>query len=87
MATNEIPLELPNWHTDIIDSSDLTMSEFLVRESIRCKEWADWYWSAIDGDNSLDTTERLIILYEEVCDWIDQLEADPEFMFSHCAKD
>jgi hypothetical protein len=71
-----------NWKTGITNSNNLTLAQWLVRESIRAKEWENFYWIAIDGDNALDITTLYIHEYNEVCDWIDQLESNAEQLFS-----
>lgn len=70
-----------NWRMGITIPDDLTFHQWLVREAIRSKEWADHYWHSMDGDNELTTTQRLIERYTEVCDWIDLLEVEPENLY------
>lgn len=78
---NRLSHDGENWRAGITIPDDLTFFQWLVRESIRSKEWADFYWHSMDGDNELTTTKRLIERYTEVCDWIDLLEAEPEKLY------
>jgi hypothetical protein len=70
-----------NWRSGITIPDDLTFNQWLVREAIRCKEWADYYWHMMDGYNEQTTTQALIDRYTEVCDWLDLLESTPEQLF------
>ncbi len=78
---NRLSHKAENWRTGITLPDDLTFYQWLVRESIRSKEWADFYWHSMDGDNELTTTQALIQRYTEVCDWIDMLEVEPDKLY------
>jgi hypothetical protein len=65
-----------DWRSQITRAEGLSLHQWLVRESIRCKQWADYYWHTLDSDNEATDTQRLIERYNEVCDWLDLLEED-----------
>lgn len=69
------------WTDEITSVIDLTLFQWLVRESARCQQWADYYWDALDYPNEQSVTQALIQEYNDLCDWMDQLETDAEFLY------
>lgn len=63
---------------NIINPEGLTLGQWVVREAARSQLEANRLWDSLDALQPIDDYHQQLSQYNEICDWMDELETNPE---------
>lgn len=67
---------------NVTPKANLTLNQWLVREAIRAQSIADMLWDSLNNLQPLEDFQAIHKQYEDICDWMDKLEDNPEQLFN-----